>query len=371
MKARAIAKKILKPVLRKKGKLKTALRETDIYLDLLRHTVAQKLPQLIQPDPRKLYITLTSDCNYRCKGCHYGRDFMPGHTLPLPVVKDLIEDAKEAGFERVRLYGGEPLLHPHLPEIVKHTAGLGMNMWMTTNGLLLRKKIDSLVEAGLRQLSFGFYGLGSDYDRYVGRKGAFAVVEDGFNYTREKYGKSLFMHLDWLLMRPTCNPETIRATWEFAQRYEMPIYVNLIHYSLPYFTGMENEELQFFPEDRSFLEEMTAELLSFQEQRPDLFLNSRAGLRSIPDWLIKGPAMRVPCTEYHLIWVGADGTVQLCYVTFKLGNLHEKRLRDLLFTPEHKKAAQDAFQLNCPNCHCSYDARVLRHGPSRRLYSAD
>jgi cyclic pyranopterin phosphate synthase len=371
MNVRSIAKKVLKPLLKKNEGLQTLLKEGDIRLDFIRHTAAEKIPQLIQPDPRALYVTLTAECNYRCKGCHYGRDFMPGHTLPLSIVKELLDDAKEAGFERVRLYGGEPLLHHDLPEIVEHVSRLGINMWITTNGLLLKKKIDRLVQAGLRRISFGFYGLGEDYDRYVGRKGAFSIVENGFAYTRERYGKGLSMHLDWLLMRPTCNRETIHATWEFAQRFEMPIYVNLVHYSLPYFTGMENQELQFCPEDRPLLEEMTADLLRFQELRPDLFINSRAGLRSIPDWLLKGSGMRVPCTSYRMIWIGADGSVQLCYVTFKLGNLHEKRLREMLFTPEHTKAAQDAFQLNCLNCHCGYDARIVRHGPSRRQYVID
>ena len=29
----------------------------------------------------------------------------------------------------------------------------------------------------------------------------------------------------------------------------------------------------------------------------------------IPDWLLLGPEMRVPCTAYEMAWVGADGTV--------------------------------------------------------------
>jgi hypothetical protein len=57
-------------------------------------------------------------------------------------------------------------------------------------------------------------------------------------------------------------------------------------------------------------------------------------------------------------------------VTFKLGNLHEKRLRDMLFTPAHLEAARDSFKLNCPNCHCAYDTRVLGHAPTRRMYMA-
>ena len=59
----------------------------------------------------------------------------------------------------------------------------------------------------------------------------------------------------------------------------------------------------------------------------------------------------------------------MCYVTFKLGNLHEKRLKDILFTPTHRQAARDAFALNCPNCHCGYETRTLAHRPTRSRYA--
>jgi cyclic pyranopterin phosphate synthase len=81
--------------------------------------------------------------------------------------------------------------------------------------------------------------------------------------------------------------------------------------------------------------------------------------------------MRVPCDRHRLIWIGADGTVQMCYVTFKLGNLHQGRLRDMLFTETHAQAARDAFKLNCPNCHCAYASRTLGHSATRKQYLAD
>jgi cyclic pyranopterin phosphate synthase len=102
---------------------------------------------------------------------------------------------------------------------------------------------------------------------------------------------------------------------------------------------------------------------------PNLIQQSASAIRSIPDWLLLRSEMRIPCDRYKLIWVGADGTVQLCYVTFKLGNLNEKRLADILFTPEHKQAARDAFQLKCPNCHCSYHRRVELYPVSRLRYA--
>jgi cyclic pyranopterin phosphate synthase len=97
---------------------------------------------------------------------------------------------------------------------------------------------------------------------------------------------------------------------------------------------------------------------------------SLPSIHSIPDWLLKGADMRVPCDARNLLWVGADGTVQLCYVTFRLGNLHDQRLSDMLFTATHRRAAQDAFRLNCPNCHCERDSRVQKHLPSRLRYAS-
>lgn len=366
--ARSVARRVLSPIYDNRRWLKDALVKADITVDLVRHSAASVFPQLIRPDPRQLFISLTASCNNRCKGCHYGRDFMPGHQLSLRVVKDLLDDAQAARFERVRLYGGEPLLHKELPRIIEHCARLRLGMWVTTNGVLLRSRIDDLVAAGLRHVSVGLYGIGGAYDDYVQRPGRFASLERGLAYVRDRYGMDVGMHLDWLLMRPTCNPSSLHGTLRLAERYAMPICVNLVHYSLPYFTGPEQRELQFTPDDRPAVEAAVAELLRFKEARPDLVLVSTTGLRAIPDWLIQGPAMRIPCTSYRLIWVGADGTVQMCYVKFKLGNLNEKRLSEMLFTAEHRKAARDAFSLNCPNCHCGYDTRTLRHAPARSLY---
>jgi MoaA/NifB/PqqE/SkfB family radical SAM enzyme len=338
-------------------------------IDRARHSIATVWPGIIRPDPREIFVTLTADCNFRCDGCRYGRDFHAGHELPLPIVLDLLDDAKALGIRSIRLYGGEPLLHKDLPKIVEHSVNLGLHTWLTTNGLLLRKKIDDLYAAGLREIALGYYGHGDAHASYTHRRGAYAKMEEGVAYTRQKYGNSVRFDVGWLLMRPTCTFESLHAAWDFALRYNAPMSVNLVHYSLPYFTEGNERELAFRPEDRPQLEAIVQELLRLKRQRPDMLSNSEIGLRSVPDWLMRGPDMRVPCDRYRLIWIGANGVVQLCYVTFEFGNLHQNRLRDLLFTPQHGEASRDAFQLNCPNCHCSFDERTRLHAPSRRAYA--
>lgn len=150
--------RVLRRVLRNRPILKRALRDGDTWIARQRHSLAVAFPILIQPEPRLLTVAITANCNLRCVGCRYGRDFMVGQQLPLRLVMDLLHDAKEAGFQTVRLYGGEPLLHRDLPRMVHAARVLGLTPVITTNGLLLGSKIQELYEAGLRALTIGFYG---------------------------------------------------------------------------------------------------------------------------------------------------------------------------------------------------------------------
>ncbi|HZP36831.1 MAG TPA: radical SAM protein [Methylomirabilota bacterium] len=335
----------------------------------LTHRFPVLTPLLIRPTPRSLQIAVTAHCNLRCVGCRYGRDFMPGRQLSLSMVRDLLDDARSLGVHSVRFYGGEPLLHPDLAEMIAHAVRLDVLPWVTTNGILLADTIDSLYAAGLRRVRIGFYGVGAKYDDYVQRRDRFRRLEEGVAAVRRRYGSRVYVGINWLLMRPSCNLEDLHAAWEFAERYSTPIQVDLVHYSLPYFSEGPDRALQFRLEDRSAVDRLVAELLRLKARRPELITQSMAGLRSIPDWLMLGPAMRVPCDFRDTLWIGADGTVQLCYVTFRLGNLHQQRLRSMLFGAEHHRAACDSFRLNCPNCHCNYDRRVQKYAPANERYS--
>jgi cyclic pyranopterin phosphate synthase len=285
------------------------------------------------------------------------------------MTRDLLDDASEAGYYLIRLYGGEPLLHASLPLMVEHCRARQLNPLLTTNGLLLGRKIDDLFSAGLRDITIGFYGVGGAYDAYAQRAGAFAQLESSLAVVRERYGDQIDLQMNWLLMRPTANLEALHEAYAFAVKYRMSIRVDLVHYSLPYFTEGPDRCLQFREEDRPAVERVCAELLRLQGEDPLRFRHSPEGLRSIPDWLLLGPEMRVPCTAYEMVWVGPDGTVQMCYVTFPLGNLHQARFRDIAFSSQHRAAAKDAFALNCPNCHCSSNERVMRDAATRRRYA--
>ncbi|HEX6597986.1 MAG TPA: radical SAM protein [Gemmatimonadaceae bacterium] len=370
MPAKSKARDLLRESLKRRyPRIWKMLADSDLRIERARHSAASVLPWLIRPDPRHLEVAITANCNLRCVGCRYGREFMSGSQLPFPIVRELLDDAKAAGFWDVRFYGGEPLLHPDLPKMIAHARSIDLGAYLTTNGILLGQRIDALYAAGLRTINIGYYGTGAHYDAYVQRKDRYQRLTASVEQVRARYGMDITLRVNWLLMRPSCNLDALHDAWAFAQRFNARFQVDLVHYSLPYFTEGPDRALQFRPEDRPAIETVITEALRLQAAHPAMFNHTVEGLRSAPDWLVQGAGMRVPCDSYQMMWVGADGTVQQCYVTYRLGNLHQTRLRDLLHTAEHRRCARDSFALGCPNCHCHYDRRVQKHAPSLETYS--
>ena len=116
----------LKSALNRHPRFKRALVDAEDRVVAARHALGERFPSTIRARTIKLTVAITAYCNLRCTGCKYGRDFMPGSQLSLPMVRDLLDDGKAAGVQTVRLYGGEPLLHPDLPAMVRHADQIGL-----------------------------------------------------------------------------------------------------------------------------------------------------------------------------------------------------------------------------------------------------
>lgn len=95
---------------------------------------------------KKLYpvyieITPIEYCNHRCTFC--ALDYV-GHraiSLNKEVFRRILADMAEGGVKSVMFAGeGEPTLYRNLPEIIKHTKELGVDVSLTTNGTAMNKK---------------------------------------------------------------------------------------------------------------------------------------------------------------------------------------------------------------------------------------
>lgn len=103
-----------------------------------------------------LRISITEKCNLRCLYC------MPEEGVPLSPKKHLLTPHEilylsslfvSQGVSKIRLTGGEPTIHPQILSILRNIGSLrskGLKeLALTTNGLTLHRKLDSMVESGV------------------------------------------------------------------------------------------------------------------------------------------------------------------------------------------------------------------------------
>jgi len=96
-------------------------------------------------------LPITMDCNLSCAYCN---EYLTGAKhISTPVLLERIDKLDELGVLVYDILGGEPLLHPGLPELIHHIKQKrqGTNLvTVITNGFLLSKTvIESLNETGL------------------------------------------------------------------------------------------------------------------------------------------------------------------------------------------------------------------------------
>jgi hopanoid biosynthesis associated radical SAM protein HpnH len=79
-------------------------------------------------------------CNLACSGC--GKIQHPASTLKQRMsVEDAVKAVDDCGAPVVSIAGGEPLMHPQMPEMVQALLDKKRCVYLCTNALLLRKKL--------------------------------------------------------------------------------------------------------------------------------------------------------------------------------------------------------------------------------------
>ncbi len=152
---------------------------------------------------RDLRISVTDRCNFRCTYCMPKEVFDQNYPylahkelLSFEEITRLTSIFTTLGVEKIRLTGGEPLLRKNLEVLIEMlskiqtSAGKPLDLTLTTNGSILRKKASALKAAGLQRLTVSLDGLDdvifkkmNDVDFPVADvlDGIHAAQEAGFN----------------------------------------------------------------------------------------------------------------------------------------------------------------------------------------------
>lgn len=144
---------------------------------------------------KDLRISVIDRCNLRCPYCmpkeKYGEAYQfirKESLLGFEEIERIARIAVGLGVEKIRITGGEPLLRPDLPDLVRALNGIDKikDLALTTNGLWLTEQVYELRQAGLRRLTVSLDSLNKEVYRHMsGGRGNIRRVLDGIREAEE------------------------------------------------------------------------------------------------------------------------------------------------------------------------------------------
>jgi cyclic pyranopterin phosphate synthase len=155
---------------------------------------------------RDLRISVTDRCNFRCLYClpeteEASNFYRPRSEDPAPAsatkkiryhwkprreiltyeeIVRFVRIAAGLGVQKLRLTGGEPLLRPHLPELIHALARIQgiQDLALTSNGFGFQRQAQALYEAGLDRMTFSLDSLNRErFLKMTGRDGLEEVLQ--------------------------------------------------------------------------------------------------------------------------------------------------------------------------------------------------
>ncbi|MHB1483918.1 MAG: GTP 3',8-cyclase MoaA [Saccharofermentanales bacterium] len=108
-----------------------------------------------------LRLSITDSCNLKCTYCK--KSDARRKQLELAEIACLLPAFRETGINKIRITGGEPLLHPDILEIIRLCSESGFeDISMTTNALLLEEKAQDLKDNGLHRINISMNSLSDE-----------------------------------------------------------------------------------------------------------------------------------------------------------------------------------------------------------------
>ena len=157
-----------------------------------------------------LRISLTERCNLRCLYC------MPEEGVPLSPQEHLLTSPEilyisslfvSQGVTKIRLTGGEPTVRRDILSVMHDIGTLRRNglkeLCLTTNGITLHRKLDSMAEAGLTGVNLSLDTLDPFQFQIMTRRKGFEAVMKSIDQILEmnKLGAGIKLKINCVVMR--------------------------------------------------------------------------------------------------------------------------------------------------------------------------
>ena len=174
---------------------------------------------------RSLRVSVTDRCNLRCQYCMPEPDYvwLPRESvLSFEEIGAVVDAFSDAGVDRVRITGGEPLLRRDLPVLIRSLAAKPRlrDLAMTTNGVHLASRARELRDAGLHRITVSLDTLNPRRFAAMTRFDAHAAVLAGIDAANAAGFEAL--KIDTVVIRGV-NDDELMALLEYGKRIDAEV----------------------------------------------------------------------------------------------------------------------------------------------------
>lgn len=136
-------------------------------------------------------ISVTDCCNLRCRFCmpeNSSISFLKKEELlTIEEIKKITEAAADAGIEKFKITGGEPLLREGVLELIKYIKNIPgvKKATLTTNGVFLFKNAEELSKSGIDAVNVSLSSLNPEIYKYITGRDKLSEVLKGIEKISE------------------------------------------------------------------------------------------------------------------------------------------------------------------------------------------
>ena len=293
-----------------------------------------KYPLIVEMEP--LFA-----CNLECPGC--GKIQHPTEILRKRLtVEECVGAMEECGAPMVSIAGGEPLLHPQIAEIVEALLERKRFVYLCTNGVLLRRKMDRFKPSPYFSWAVHVDGLRERHDIAVAREGVFDEVVEAIREAKARGFRvttnSTFFNTD--------TPESVRGVLDFLND-DLEVDSVMVSPGYAYEKAPDQEHFLRVDETRRLFRE------SFADGR-----RKRWRLNHSPLFLdfLEGKA-DFQCTPWGIPSYSVFGWQRPCYL---MADGYTETYRELIETTDWDQYGRGRDE-RCASCmaHCGYEPSAV------------
>ena len=279
-------------------------------------------------------------CNLACAGC--GKIQYPAHVLKQNLSpEECFRAVDECGAPMVSIPGGEPLMHPQIAEIVEGLVARKKYIYLCTNALLLKEKIDIFKPSKYLTFSVHMDGEREHHDFSVCREGGFDAALEG---VKEAVRRGFRVTTNTTLF-DGADPNSVRAF--FDQMMDLGVEGMMLSPGYSYEKAPDQKHFLGRARTRRLFRAMLSNRKAkWVFNQSPLFLEFLMGKRDYP------------CTPWGMPTFNLFGWQKPCYL---LQDGYADTFEELMRETEWHKYGTESGNPKCANCmvHSGYEASAV------------